>query len=257
MPEGDTILRAARRMHDALAGRTVTAFWSPVPALAAEARRRRVEGSVITAVEARGKHLLVRFRSGAALHTHMGMAGSWHLYRRGSRWQRPESHARAVLEAGDVVAVCFVPRVLELVGVADEGGHPSLSALGPDVLDPSADARPAVAALRARPEAEIGAALLDQAAVAGIGNIWKSEALHAASVDPFATVAGLDDATLARVVRAAMRLMRASVRAEGDRGRMQVYRRAGRPCPRCGTTIATARQGPQRRSTYWCPACQR
>jgi endonuclease-8 len=243
-------------MDDALKGRTVTAFRSRVPALAAEARRRRVEGSVITAVEARGKHLLVRFGSGAALHTHMGMTGSWHLYRRGSRWQRPESHARAELEAGDVVAVCFVPRVLEIVGAADEGTHRSLSALGPDVLDPSADAAPAVAALRARPEAEIGAALLDQTAVAGIGNIWRSEALHAARVDPFATVAELDDASLTRVVRWAMRLMRASVRGEDDRGRVQVYRRAGRPCRRCGTAILTARQGRQRRSTYWCPACQ-
>ena len=257
MPEGDTILRAARRMNDALAGRTVTAFRSRLPALAAEARRRRVEGGLITAVEARGKHLLLRFASGVALHTHMGMTGSWHLYRRGSRWQRPESHARVVVEAGDVIAVCFVPRVIELVAAGGEAAHPSLSALGPDVLDPAADAAPAVAGLRARPEAEIGAALLDQEALSGIGNIWKSESLFATGVDPFTPVSKLDDATLTRVVRAAMRLMRASVRGEGERGGMQVYRRAGRPCLRCGTAIAMARQGPQKRSTYWCPGCQR
>lgn len=262
MPEGDTILRAATRMHAALAGRTVTAFRTRLPALALAARRHRVEGSVVTAVEARGKHLLVRFSTGVALHTHMGMTGSWHLYLRGTRWRKPEPMARAVIEAGGVSAVCFVPRVVELVTADEEAAHPALSTLGPDVLAPSRDAAHAVAGLRARGDAEIGAALLDQAALSGVGNIWKSEGLFLAGVDPFARVADLDDAALTRVVRAAMREMRRSVRegsGEGDggvRGGYWVYRRSGRPCRRCGTLIETARQGPMRRSTYWCRTCQ-
>jgi endonuclease-8 len=259
MPEGDTILRAATRLHGALAGRTVTAFRSRLPVLAAAARRLRVEGSVITAVEAQGKHLLVRFSTGSALHTHMGMTGSWHLYRRGSRWQKPEGMARVVVEAGETIAVCFVPRVAEIVAAADEAIHPSLSRLGPDVLAPARDPAPAVGGLRARGDAEVGAALLDQEALRGVGNIWKSEGLFLARVHPFDRVADLDDATLTRLVRATMREMHRSVLAgsgEAGGGAQFVYRRSGRPCRRCGTPIAMARQGPMRRSTYWCPACQ-
>lgn len=262
MPEGDTILRAATRMHGALTGRTVTAFRSPLPALATAARRHRVQGSVVTAVEARGKHLLVRFSTGAALHSHMGMTGSWHLYRVGSRWRKSEALARVVLEAGDVLAVCFVPRVVELLPAADEAAHPSLTRLGPDVLAPARDPAPAVAGLRARGEDEIGAAILDQTALSGVGNIYKSESLFLAGVDPFLRVAALDDATLTRIVRTAMREMHRSVRdgtgaVDGQRrGRYWVYRRSGQPCRRCGTIITMARQGPMRRSTYWCARCQ-
>jgi len=262
MPEGDTILRAATRLHAALAGRTVTAFRSRLPAVALAARRQGVEGTVITAAEARGKHLLLRFSSGSTLHTHMGMTGSWHLYRRGSRWRKPEAMARVVVEAGEVIAVCFVPRVLELLPPGEEAAHPSLSRLGPDVLAPAREAGPAVAGLRARENDEIGAALLDQTALSGVGNIWKSEGLFLARVNPFQRIAVLDDATLTRVVRATMREMHRSV-GEGSggeasrvRGDRWVYRRSGRPCRRCGALIAMARQGPMRRSTYWCPGCQ-
>ncbi len=262
MPEGDTILRSATRMHAALAGRTVTAFRSSLAAVALAARRQRIAGSVITAVEARGKHLLVRFSTGAALHTHMGMTGSWHLYRPGSRWQRPAAAARVVIEASSVIAVCFVPRVAEILPAGAENAHPSLSQLGPDVLDGARDAAPAVAGLRARGMDEIGAALLDQTALSGVGNIYKSESLFLAGVDPVARVESLDDATLLRLVRAAMREMHRSVRdGTGEpearsRGRYWVYRREGRPCRRCGAEIRMQRQGPMRRSTYWCPRCQ-
>ena len=261
MPEGDTILRSATRMHAALAGRTVTAFRSSLAAVALAARRQRIAGSVITAVEARGKHLLVRFSTGAALHTHMGMTGSWHLYRPGSRWQRPAAAARVVIEASSVIAVCFVPRVAEILPAGAEDAHPSLSHLGADVLDDASDARPAVAGLRGRGEDEIGVALLDQTAVSGIGNIYKSEALFLAGVSPFARVDSLDDATLVRIVRAAMRLMRRSVAAAAPAGARtadgrHVYRREGRSCRRCGTTVRMERQGPMRRSSYWCPRCQ-
>jgi endonuclease-8 len=254
MPEGDTILRAARRMHEVLAGKTVTGFRSTVAATAVAARRYRIVGSVIDAVEARGKHHLVRFSSGVALHSHMGMTGSWHLYRPGSRWRKPEGAARAVVEAGDVIAVCFAAPTVEIVARGDEAAHRTLATLGPDILDPAGVVTGALAGLRARPEAEIGAALLDQAAVSGIGNIYKSEALFLAGVDPFARVADLDDAALTRVVRSAMREMRRSA-AEG-RASNWAYLRAGKPCRRCGTAIRMARQGPMRRSTYWCPRCQ-
>jgi endonuclease-8 len=170
--------------------------------------------------------------------------------------------ARVVIETGPVIAVCFVPRVLELLAEGAAQDHPSLSRLGADVLDPARDPAPAVAGLRARPDDAIGAAILDQTALSGVGNIYKSESLFLAGVDPFARVASLDDATLTRIVRTAMREMQRSVAdGHGDpdgrpRGRYWVYRQSGRPCRRCGTLITMARQGPMRRSTYWCPRCQ-
>ena len=241
-------------MQDVLAGKPVTAFRSPVAAVAVAARRHRVVGSVIEAVEARGKHHLIRFSTGAALHSHMGMTGSWHLYRPGSRWRKPEGTARAVIEAGGLVAVCFAAKTVEIVAARDEAAHPDLSTLGPDILDPARDVGAAVAALEGAPSAEIGVAMLDQRVISGIGNIYKSESLFLAGVDPFAPVSSLDAAALTRVVRAAMREMRRSV-SEG-RAMNWVYLRAGKACRRCGTPIRMARQGPMRRSTYWCPRCQ-
>jgi endonuclease VIII len=262
VPEGDTLWRIAARLSPALVGRAVTSFRATAPELIAKARQHRVKGSTITAVEARGKHLLVRFSTGVALHTHLGMTGSWHLYRRGSRWRQPEHLARVVIEADDIVVVCFVPRVVELVAERDEPAHRSLSALGPDVVAPALDLAAAVDRLRARGAISIGAALLDQTALSGIGNIYKSETLFLCATDPFARVDALDAARLRRIVETAHRIMRKSASGaarlaltETSR-RYWVYGRAGRPCRRCATLIRRARQGTPARSTYWCPRCQ-
>ena len=134
MPEGDTIWRAARALDAALAGRTLTGFSSSLPAVAATARRFGLVGRPVAGVEAKGKHLLVRFGGGTVLHTHQGMTGSWHLYRRGSRWRQAPHLARVVLEAGEIVAVCFrAPRV-ELLPAAEAARHEVLVRLGPDVM---------------------------------------------------------------------------------------------------------------------------
>jgi endonuclease-8 len=261
VPEGDTLWRVAGRLSPALVGRHVSSLRLTSSALASAARRHHVAGSTIVGVEARGKHLLVRFSTGVALHTHLGMTGSWHLYRAGSRWRQPVHLARVVLEAEGVVAVCFVPRVVELLPEGDEAAHPTLSALGPDVVAAQFDAESAVARLRARGTASIGAALLDQGALSGIGNIYKSETLFLCRVDPFAPVAALDHAVLRRVVDTAHDLMRRSVVAPGrplaggGRG-YWAYGRARRPCRRCATLIRMARQGVPARTTYWCPRCQ-
>jgi endonuclease VIII len=262
VPEGDTLWRIANRLAPVLVGRRVTSLRLGSPALASAARRHRIEGSTIEAVEARGKHLLVRFSTGVALHTHLGMTGSWHLYRAQSRWRQPEHLARVVIGAGDVVAVCFVPRVVDLVLAAAEAAHPTLAALGPDVVAADFDPAAAVERLRARGGMEIGAALLDQTAVSGIGNIYKSEVLFLCRVDPFTPVAALDAAQLQRIAATAHRLMRGSVvapsrvTAAAAGGRYWVYERIGRPCRRCGTRIRRARQGSPSRTTYWCPRCQ-
>lgn len=262
MPEGDTIWRAARALQAALGGRTVTAFSSPLPAVAAAARRFGLVGRPVDGVEAKGKHLLVRFGGGAVLHTHQGMTGSWHLYRRGSRWRQAPHRARVVLEAGEVVAVCFrAPRV-ELLAAGEAARHGALVRLGPDVMAEAFDAAEARARLRGGGDVDIGAALLHQSRLAGIGNVYKSEVLFLCGLNPFARVTGLSDETLDHVVATARRQMRGNRDAVSRRTTRLasvnhwVYRRSGRPCLRCGTTIERRMQGDPPRSTYFCPRCQ-
>jgi endonuclease-8 len=254
MPEGDTISRAAFTLRRALAGQTVRRFRSAAGDGALAGRR-------IETVESAGKNLLVRFDDGRALRTHMRMHGSWHLYRPGERWQKPSAFARAVLETDDWTAVCFSAPVVEILRAGEDRTHPVLSRLGPDVVGESFDGAEAIARLRARSDLEIGDALLRQDVIAGIGNIWKSETLFRCRANPFSLVGSLSDAGLSRIVSTARKLMGARAGASpGPRRTMlagwAVYRRSGRPCRRCGTAIAMRRQGEDRRSTYYCPACQ-
>lgn len=262
MPEGDTIWRAARALDAALAGRTLTGFSSSLPAVAATARRFGLVGRPVAGVEAKGKHLLVRFGGGTVLHTHQGMTGSWHLYRRGSRWRQAPDLARVVLEAGEIVAVCFrAPRV-ELLPAAEAARHEVLVRLGPDVMAEGFDAAEARARLRAAGDLPIGAALLDQSRVAGVGNVYKSEALFLCGLSPFTPASRLDDRALDRLVATARRQMRWNLDAVSRRtthlaaARHWVYRRSGQPCLRCGATIERRVQGDPPRSTYFCPRCQ-
>ena len=261
MPEGDTIWRAARALHTALAGRTLTSFVSPLPAVAGAARRFALVGRRVLGVEAKGKHLLVHFDGGAVLHTHQGMNGSWHLYRKGSRWRQPAYLARVVLEADGIVAVCFRSPRVELLAGAEAGRHEVLARLGPDVMAEPFDAASARANLRAAEAMEIGAALLDQSLVAGIGNVYKSEVLFLCGLSPFRPVADLDDATLDRVLTTAHRQMRRNLdtvarSTRGFPGKHWVYRRSGRLCLRCGASVERRMQGDPPRSTYFCPRCQ-
>jgi len=258
MPEGDTIARSARTLTRALAGSKILRFRSPLPALS----RAALEDRTLVRVESRGKHLLMHFDDGRALHSHMGMTGSWHIYRHGETWWKPERLARAVLETEGFVAVCFNAPVVELLSEKELARHPGLRRLGPDVLSDGFDSAAVRARLRLMPDAPVGEALLAQSAIAGIGNIYKSEALFATRTNPFVPLSRLSDGELDRVVAAARRMMSASVAAQNGGGRrggargFAVYRRSGLPCPACGTLIRMRRQGDAGRSTYWCPRCQ-
>jgi endonuclease-8 len=261
MPEGDTILRAARTLQAALAGRTVSGFASSLVALELAARRR-VVGRRVLAVSSAGKHLLLSFEGGAVLHTHLGMHGRWRL--QGASEPRPAgAAARAVIVAGDVVALCIGAPVVELLSQRELRSHPQLSRLGPDVLGESFDALSVRLRLRADGEREIGDALLDQRLLAGVGNIFKAEALFACGLFPRRRVSELDDATLERLIATVRRLMQRNLGAGPRRTlppaaplRYSVYGRAGRPCRRCGTLIERLVQGSPPRSTAFCPRCQ-
>ena len=253
MPEGDTLARTAAALRPVLVGRPVLAARARIPG----PRIERVVGATVTAVEAVGKHLLVRFVNGLEVRTHLRMHGSWHRYRPGERWRRPPGRASLVLEVPDAVAVCFDAPVVELFEQRVEPVHPALSRLGPNLLDEPSDVAEAIRRLRdpARAARAIAEALLDQRALAGIGNEVKNEALWQARRSPYAPVADLDDDALRELIRLAREILRAGA-ATGRRPR-HVYRHAGRPCPRCGTVIRVAHQGTELpRLTFWCPACQ-
>src|SRR5687767_4608568 len=272
MPEGDTLFRTAAGLRPYLVGRDVLAARAQGPGAIPQVQR--IVGKRIDAVESQGKNLLIRFDGGLQIRTHLRMNGSWHRYRPGERWRRPPGRARLVLEVDGAVAVCFDAPVVELFEARSEALHPSLSRLGPDLLASDFDAAEARRRLRApeRADLEIGVALLDQRALAGIGNVYKNEILWIEQVSPFTLVRDLDDATVRRLIATARRLMLENledhglrrgperVTTSGDRGApgpVYVYGRGGRPCRRCGTRIASREQGSDLpRLAYWCPTCQ-
>ena len=265
MPEGDTIFRTAEVLRAALVGRQVTAARAqPRPGLRRVPDLSRLVGSTIASVEARGKHLLIGFDNGLTMRSHMRMTGSWHRYRPGEPWRRPAHQASAVLETGEAVAVAFEAPVVELLTDADLRRSRPLTELGPDLLSGSFDADEALRRLRARNEDQLGNALLDQRAVAGIGNVVKSEVCFIERLDPWAPVKSFDDDELRGALTTARRVLQANTRGgarntTGSPVRGQgvwVYGRAGRPCRRCGRRSESARQGELARVTYWCPRCQ-
>jgi endonuclease-8 len=269
VPEGDTLVRTAAGLRPYLVGRTVTAARAagpgPVPQV------HRLVGREIVAVDSLGKNLLIRFDDGLEIRTHLRMHGSWHRYRPGERWRRPPARARLVIEVPGTVAVCFDAPVVELFEQRAEALNPALAGLGPDLSAPAFDGDAAVRRLRdpSRARRSIAEGLLDQRALAGIGNVYKSEILWIERVSPFLAIADVPDEALARLVAAARRLLLANAAAvhgpertttHGDRdatGPLYVYGRAGRPCRRCRTPIARVRQGTDLpRLTFWCPVCQ-
>jgi endonuclease-8 len=253
--EGDSILRLARRLGAALGGAVVEAR-TPGPRRPEGRGAAALDGRTLESAESRGKHLLLRFSGGVVLHSHLGMRGSWHLYRGGERWRKPAAAAWIVLAGDGVEAVNFNGPFLRVASEAELGRDPRLARLGPDVLAPELDPARAVAGLRGTGAAtEIGEALLEQSALAGIGNIFKSEGCFAAAVSPWRQLGDLSDEQLGAIVTATRELMLAAV--ETERQPHAVYRRSGRPCPRCGTRIRAKRQGDSARTTYWCPGCQR
>jgi endonuclease-8 len=251
MAEGDTIVRAARRIEAAIGGEAVAAS-APNPRGRA-AGIERLDGRRLERVSTHGKHLLLGFGD-LVLHSHLGMSGGWHVYRRGGSWRRSRSSAWALLAGEENEVVQFGGPTLRLLPAARVRRDPQIARLGPDILAPDFDPAPVAAALRANPSREVGEALLDQTLVAGIGNIFKSEACFAARVDPWRRLGDMSEEELSAVLAAAREQMLDAV-AKGERHRFAIYRHRG-PCSRCGGRVSSRGQGDANRTTYWCPSCQ-
>jgi endonuclease-8 len=244
MPEGDSLHRAARRLQ-VLVGQRLEVE-TPHPRAAVKGLAERLDGRRLEGVQAVGKNLVLRFDGGLVLRSHLRMSGRWRVERTGAgRTGKPW----LVLRSDEYEAVLWGGPVLEL-GTSRCSPSPA-----PDILGQPPDFEEMLARLRAEPQKrEVGDTLLDQRLVAGIGNIWKAEALWEARLSPWRRLDEVGNGELRSALEAAHRLMRASV--EGTRPPRRVYRRAGRACPRCGGSVCSAPQGVHVRTAYWCPDCQ-
>src|SRR5256714_7123962 len=229
MPEGDALHRAAQRLQ-VLVGQELEVE-TPHPRAAVKQLAPRLDGRRLESVEAIGKNLLLRFEGGVVVRSHLRMKGRWRVFRRGTEifgtpW--------LVLRGSDYVGAMFNGAVLELDrGIARR--------LGPDILAEPPDFAGMLARFRHEDrQPAVGDALLDQRLVSGIGNLWKAEALWHAQVSPWALLGQVGDDALERALGEAARLMRGSL--ENRREARAVYRRAGRPCSRCGETIRSRGQ---------------
>jgi endonuclease VIII len=275
MPEGDTIFRTARALGRALVGEPITGFRSMLPLVTRFHHDTPLTGQHVTAVEARGKWLLMHFSGGATLVTHMLMSGSWHIYRPGERWQKPAHQMRIVLETAHFHAIAFRIPVAEMHTAESLARHTRIPHSELDLLDPAFDAGATAARIAGCATEEIADVLLHQHVLAGVGNEFKSEICFVSGVHPFTRVASMSAEEIVRVAATSQRLLKANVMEDsGDtvvtfRGVQRrtthssdpkesvwVYGRAGEPCRRCGAAIEQRKQGPDARITFWCPQCQ-
>ncbi|MFE5814988.1 Fpg/Nei family DNA glycosylase [Streptomyces sp. NPDC056479] len=274
MPEGDTVWQTAKRLHTALAGKTLTRTDFRVPKFATV----DLTGRTVLDVTPRGKHLLTRIEGGLTVHSHLGMEGSWKVYADQQRWTGGPAHQiRVILTAtATATATTHAPTapgpthtavgyrlpLLDLLRTTEEDhavGH-----LGPDLLGPDWDPDRALGNLLADPARPLGEALLDQRNLAGIGNVYKSEFCFLLRVTPWLPVGALPAEHTAQLPVLAKKLLEANrdrpIRSTtGRRGQdLFVYGRTNRPCLRCSTPIRAADQGDgsRERPTYWCPSCQ-
>jgi len=253
MPEGDTIHRAARKIHTALAGRELQVADAPNPRSPIHNRSGELAGATLERAEARGKHLLLHFSGERVIHSHLGMNGRWFVRADG---RLPHGKPWLVLASGRAVASQSGGKILRLVSAAPARNHPSLLQLGPDPLRPEFDPEAAAARVLAyTPSAGIGEALNDQSLIAGIGNVIRIEACFLPGVSPWRKVGDLTEEEARKIVDAATWVMETSMK-RGSRPK-RIYGRTRGPCPRCGGRIRVLGQGDDNRVTFWCEGCQR
>ena len=242
MPEGDALHRAARRLQPLVGQRLEVESPNPRGKLTGVADR--VDGRVLESVEAVGKNLLLRFEGGVVVRSHLRMTGRWRVERRGTRrsgWGCPGSCCVATSSRYPLDGP-----VLSL-----ETG--SLTRVGPDILADELDLDEAAARLRAAGERRSARRSRTSGSSPGSGT-WGWPRRSAIGVSPWTSVRDASDATLRDAIAVARRLMQDSLASQ--RSARKVYRRAGRPCSRCGTIVRSRGQGDADRTAYWCPGCQ-
>ncbi|MFO7547830.1 MAG: zinc finger domain-containing protein [Acidimicrobiia bacterium] len=265
MPEGHTIHRAARLQSQRFVGPCLR-VWSPQGRFADGAAL--LDGRLIERIDAHGKHLFYHWDHGLVLHVHLGLFGRFRTHLGDA--PDPSAGTRLAVVAPTATLHLSGPTACEILDEAEVAGI--VARLGPDPLrgDPVAPGR--VSTALARRSVPVGAALLDQAVMAGIGNVYRSELLFLIGIDPHRPARRLSEAEASRVWNEAVRLLRAGERSGRivtvdpcevgvarardipTSERLYVYGREGLPCRRCGTTIRSEEIGARR--AWWCPTCQ-
>ena len=275
MPEGDTVFTIAAFLRGELKDRTLVS--GHVRSTAGTRPRRAGEpvrppgqvddlsGRTVRDVYSHGKHLFVAFDDVTLVRSHLGMHGSWHTYAPGEAWRRPAQQASIVLHTGERVYVCFNASAVERLAAHGTRLHEIADRIGPDLVGPYDEAqvlrRVDRFSDRGTPLVDL---LLDQRIASGIGNVYKSEVLFIERLNPSIGRGDLDAPQILALYHCAATLLGRNIgggprvtRPNGDgAGRYWVYRRRAQPCLVCDTPIEQALLGRDRRSTYWCPACQ-
>lgn len=271
MPEGPEIRRAADRVASAVAGRIAEDVFFASPKL--KRFERLLGGRKVVSVSPRGKAILTRFEGGRVVYSHNQLYGKWLVARRGELPTTRRS-LRFAIHTRERSALLYSASDIEVLQERDLGRHPYLRRLGPDVLDPSVSARTVLERLSSPTFARrsLGALLLDQGFLAGLGNYLRSEVLFDASLHPSARPADLSAEALRALGRSVLRLARRSYRTGGvtnapgrvkelkaggarrEDYRFAAFARAGLDCYRCGAPIEKLDVSGRR--LYLCPRCQ-
>jgi endonuclease VIII len=271
MPEGPEVHRHADRLRRYLADQRAEEVWFAFDRL--QEWGEELRGQPIEAVEARGKALLIRFQR-VAIYVHLQLYGRWELRRPNSKDPNTTRSLRMKIVTAKGRALLYSASEIQVLDPEDEAEHSYLSKLGPDVLDSGLT----VGAIQERYRSKrfrrrsLGALLLDQGFLGGVGNYLRSEILFEAGLPPRARPADLDEHQLRALARATRTICRrayrtggvtndpervADLKAEGVRRRAlrwHVFGREGKPCWSCGAEIQREEVGSRR--LYSCPICQ-
>lgn len=256
MPEGDSI----RRIADQLAPLVGQAL----ERVTTRGLERDLAGRTVTAVQPYGKHLMIDLDDGTQIRTHLGMNGRVRRFTRAEGEPRlarmSPGRATLVLVTRSTVVMWVDARIVEIAGRRAPMRGLAVAALGPDVLADGFDPRHAASRALAHPSRTIGDVLLDQRVAAGLGNIWRCEALFACAIDPRTPVHELSSEAIAALYAKARELMLAGLAPAArfaGRPPYAVYERCGQPCPRCSASIEAFLVGDPPRRVWMCSRCQR
>lgn len=262
MPEGHTLHRLARLHQRRFAG-------APVSVASPQGRftdAAAVDGQVFTAASAWGKHLFHHYGDGRIVHVHLGLYGTFTELP--NPMPLPVGQVRMRLVGAEFGTDLRGPTVCELID--EEQVAAIVARLGPDPIRRDADPSSSWARI-AKSRKSIGALLMDQSVIAGVGNVYRSELLYRHGIDPYRLGKDLTEVEFTELWADLVALMKVGVRQgkivvvrpEHDRGapsyapnrpRTYVYRRAGDPCRVCETPVRTAVL--EGRNLFWCPRCQ-
>lgn len=264
MPEGHTLLRLAHTINDSFAGQMVEVS-SPQGRFSESAAQ--LDGSRLVEAHSRGKHLFVGFEGDRYIHVHLGLYGRFDVY--DGPAPAPVGQVRLRMQGTTSYADLRGATTCELLTETERAAV--IDRLGPDPLRGDADPGQAWARI-SRSRAPIGALLMDQAVLAGVGNVYRAELLFRHRIHPLRPGQTLRRSQFAAMWHDLVQLMRDGVatgridtvdpehttdamrRAPRPGGEVYVYRRHGQPCHVCGSKVRTAVLGA--RNLFWCPRCQ-